>query len=184
MNVMIGLLRGVNLGGRRKIAMDVLRTLCRSLKFCDAQTYVQSGNVIFRTKQQDPALVGKKLASAIERKFGFHTDVIMRTPSDLRDVIARNPFAKQQGIEPSKLLVTFIPKELAAEVQTAVLTIKSHPETMHLRGRELYVHYPDGQGRSRMWAVLDKALQKSGTARNWNTVLKLLEMAEKLEAME
>jgi uncharacterized protein (DUF1697 family) len=181
MNVMICLLRGVNVGGHKKVPMEVLRNLCTALKHCDVQTYVQSGNVLFRTKDKDSLLVAKRLENAIEQKFGFRSDVIVRTPSELRDVIARNPFSKRSGIEPSKLLVTFLAAEPERDVQTTIRKIKANPEEMYLSGRELYVYYPNGMGRSKLSAVVDRALQKGGTARNWNTVTKLLEMAEKLE---
>jgi uncharacterized protein (DUF1697 family) len=181
MNVMICLLRGVNVGGHKKVPMEVLRNLCTSLKHCDVQTYVQSGNVVFRTKEKDPLPLAKKLEKAIEQQFGFRSDVIVRTPSDLRAVVARNPFAKRSDIEPGKLLVTFLPKVPETEMQEAVRKIKANPEEMYLTGRELYVYYPNGMGRSKVSGLIDKVLQKGGTARNWNTVTKLLEMAEKLE---
>jgi uncharacterized protein (DUF1697 family) len=181
MNVMICLLRGVNLGGHKKVSMEVLRNLCTSLKYCDVQTYVQSGNVIFRTKEQDPVVVSKKLEQAIEQKFGFQVGVVVRRPSELKEVISRNPLAKKRGIEPAKLLVIFLPEAPEAETRAAILQIKSKPEEIHLSGRELYIYYPDGVGRSKLAAVLDRSLRKTGTARNWNTVTKLLEMAQKLE---
>ena len=99
----------------------------------------------------------------------------------MRDVIARNPFAKREGIEPNKLAVMFLAREpgrrfrVRAQNQTRV-------EELHLLGRELYIYFPDGMGRSKLPAVLARALKNAGTARNWNTVMKLLEMAEKLEA--
>lgn len=182
MNVMICLLRGVNLAGHKKVSMEVLRNLCTSLKHCDVQTYVLSGNVVFRTKEKDPLLVAKKLEKAIEKQFGFHSDVTVRSPSDLRDVIARNPFGKRSGIEPGKLLVTFLSATPAPEIRDTILRIKPGPEEVHVSGRELYVYYPDGMGRSKLATAIDKALQKNGTGRNWNTVTKLLEIAEKLEA--
>jgi uncharacterized protein (DUF1697 family) len=181
MNVMICLLRGVNLGGHKKVPMESLRNLCTSLKHCDVQTYVQSGNVVFRTKEKDPLLVAKKLEKAIEQQFGFRSDVYVRTPSELKDVIARNPFRKHSGIEPSKLVVTFLAEEPASEGRQALLQIKSGPEELHLSGRELYIYYPEGMGRSRLSGMIDKVLKKTGTARNWNTVTKLLELGEKLE---
>jgi len=181
MNVMICLLRGVNLAGHKKVPMEVLRNLCTCLKHCDVQTDVQSGNVVFRTREPDPLVVAKELEKAIEKQFGFRSDVIVRTPSELRNVIARNPFAKRSGIEPGKLLVTFLAAAPAPEIRDAILRIKAFPEEVHLSGRELYVYYPDGMGRSRLSGVIDKSLQKIGTGRNWNTVTMLLEMAEKLE---
>ena len=91
MPVVIAMLRGVNVGGHNKIKMEALRALCTRLKLRDACTYVQSGNVIFRTEERDLTLLTKRLQNAIERDFGFRPDVVLRTAAELRDVIARNP---------------------------------------------------------------------------------------------
>ena len=85
MAVIISMLRGVNVGGHKKVKMDALCTLCGSLGLRDAQTYVQSGNVIFRTEGRDLARLRKRIEDGIEKTFGFHSDVILRTPADLRD---------------------------------------------------------------------------------------------------
>src|SRR5437899_12626071 len=100
MAVIISMLRAVNVGGHNKIKMDALRALYESLKLRDAQTYVQSGNVIFKTDQRDIARLAKRIEDGIARKFGFRPDVILRTAAEMRDVVARNPFAKRRGIEP------------------------------------------------------------------------------------
>ncbi len=102
------MLRGVNIGGHNKIKMDELRALYESLKFADPRTYVQSGNVIFRTKEKNSAALAKKIQDAIERKFGFRPDVILRTVNELRAAIAASPFAASRGLEPGKILVTFL----------------------------------------------------------------------------
>ena len=108
MALIVSMLRGVNFGGHNKIKMDALRALCESLKLRDAQTYVQSGNAILRTDERDIARLAKRIEDGIEKKFGFRPDVILRTAEEMREVIARNPFAKRRGIEPSKLwLVKF-----------------------------------------------------------------------------
>src|SRR6266851_4700119 len=106
MAVVISLLRGVNVGGHHMIKMEALRALYESLGLRDAKTYVQSGNVVFKTQERDLVRLSKKIEDGIERKFGFRPHVIVRTPSDLRNVIARNPFAQRRGIEPNRLLVT------------------------------------------------------------------------------
>src|SRR5271169_5370505 len=94
MIVVISMLRGVNVGGHNKIKMDALRTLYESLGLRDPQTFIQSGNVIFRTEEHDLVRLARRIEDAIERRFGFRPNVIVRTASELRDVIARNPFAK------------------------------------------------------------------------------------------
>jgi uncharacterized protein (DUF1697 family) len=183
--VIISMLRGVNVGGHNKIKMEELRALYASLKLRDAQSYVQSGNVIFRTDERDLAVVTKRVQGGIERKFGCTTDVICRTVAEMRDVIARNPFAKRRGIEPSKLLVVFLANEPGAEARASLLRIDTKPEELRIDGRELYIYFPNGQARPKMsWAAVNKALGTPGTGRNWNSVMKMLEMAEKLEAAE
>lgn len=182
MAIIISMLRGVNVGGHNKIKMDALRALCESLGLRDPQTYVQSGNVVFRSGERNLVLLATRIEDALERKLGFRPKVILRTASELRDVIRRNPFARRQGIEPSKLHVTFLPGDPGQEVRNNILRIKAHPEELRIHGRELYIYFPDGMGRSKLTPVLERVLKKSGTDRNWNTVVKLLEMAERLEA--
>jgi uncharacterized protein (DUF1697 family) len=181
MPVVISMLRGVNVGGHNKIKMDALRELCASLKLRDPQTYVQSGNVVFRSDDRDLVPLGRRIEQAIERKFGFRPAVILRTAAELRDVIARNPFASRPGIEPGKLLVTFLASEPGAEARTKLLAIKTDPEELHIDGRELYTYFPNGMGRPKLsWPTVERTLAIRGTGRNWNTVVKLLEMAESL----
>ena len=182
MTVIISMLRGVNVGGHNKIKMDALRDLYGSLGLRYPQTYVQSGNVVFQAEAKDLAPLAKRIEDAIERKFGFRPGVILRSTADLRDVIARNPFAKGRGIDASKLLVTFLAAVPSPEAREEVLRIKAGPEEVRIDGRELYVYFPDGIGRSKVWPAIEKALKRSGTGRNWNTVTKLLEIAERLDA--
>jgi len=161
--------------------MEALRALCESLDLQKAQTYVQSGNVVFKTSRRDAAGVAKLLEDTIEMTFGFRPVVIVRTPGEVREVIARNPFANRPEIEPNKLLVNFLARDPGAEGRKKMLGIKTDPEEVRIGGRELYIYFRDGVGRSKLSpAVMEKALGTPGTARNWNSVMKLLEMAEKL----
>jgi uncharacterized protein (DUF1697 family) len=183
MPVVISMLRGVNLGGHHKIKMDALRALCESLKFEDPRTYVQSGNVIFRTKEKNSPALAKKIQNAIERKFGFRPEVILRTTDEMRKAMAATPFAASRNLEPSKILVTFLAAEPGPEAQTTLLNLKAYPEELHLKGRELYIYFPDGAGKSKLpWSSVEKLLKTTGTARNWNSVTKILEIAEEMEA--
>lgn len=183
MPVIISMLRGVNVGGHHKIKMDALRDLYLSLKFQDPQTYLQSGNVIFRTGERNVAKLSKLIQSAIERKAGFRPDVLLRTIPELRDAIARNPFAKRPGLEPGKLVVTFLGAEPSAHVRKALLAMDIAPEELHVHGPELYIYFPNGQARPKLsWPRVERILNLSFTSRNWNTVTKLLELAESLEA--
>ncbi len=185
MPVLISMLRGVNLGGHNKIKMDALRALYESLKFEDPRTYVQSGNVIFRTKEKNSPGVSKKIQNAIEREFGCRPEVILRTTDELRKTIAANPFASSRNLEPSKILVTFLASEPGSEAHATLLSPKSHLEELHLQGRELYIYFPDGVGRSKLpWSSVERLLKTTGTARNWNSVTKMLAIAEEMEAGE
>lgn len=184
MAVIVSMLRGVNVGGHNRIKMDTLRALYESLKLRDAQTYVQSGNVVFRSDERNVVAVAKRIEDGIEREFGFRPDVILRTAAEMKAVVAGNPFAKRRGIEPGKLLVTFFAGEPDREGREKVLKMKPDLEELRLVGRELYVYFPDGMGRSKFpWATIGKILKTPGTGRNWNSVIKLLEMAERMEGI-
>ena len=180
--VVISMLRGVNLGPHRRVRMEPLRATYESIGYIEPQTCLQSGNVIFKTKERDLAKIAAKIEKAVERDCGFHSDVILRTAADLRNVLATNPFARRTDVIPGQLLVTFLAASPAAEAPARVRAIKADPEELHLHGRELFVYYPNGAGRSKLtMAVMEKAVGVTGTARNWNTVGKLLEMATALE---
>ena len=182
MPVLISLLRGVNLGGHRKVKMEDLRALYESLGFDEVQTYINSGNVLFKTQARDLVRLRKKIEDAIEGACGFRCDVILRTPRDLRGVIARDPFAAKSGMDPRKYAVHFLIAEPAAAAREKALAIDIAPEELHVEGRELYIYYHNGMARPRLsLAAVERILESSGTTRNWNTVRKLLELAEKLE---
>lgn len=181
MPVVISMLRAVNVGGHNKIKMDNLRILYESLGFRDPQTYVQSGNVVFKTSERDLAKISTRIENAIEKTFQFRQAVIVRDVSELRAVVANNPFAGRDGIDPRKLLVTFLPLDPGQDARDRVLMIKTEPEELRIGARELYIYFPNGMGRPKLsFAAIDRALKTSGTGRNWNTVMKLLEMAESL----
>jgi uncharacterized protein (DUF1697 family) len=179
---MIALLRGINLAGRNRVKMDELRKLCESQKLRNVQTHIQSGNVVFSTEEKDVARLAKRLEEAIERKFGFHADVVVRSLSELKQIIARSPFASRKGLNPGLLTVTFLGCDLAKEKCDRILAIKAGSEELKLGKRELYIYYRDGIGKSKLGPALDCILEKTGTFRNWNTVTKLLEMSEAMES--
>jgi uncharacterized protein (DUF1697 family) len=178
----ISLLRGVNLGPHRRMKMDALRKVYESVGLRDPQTFLQSGNVVFKTDERDLAQLAKRIEKAIEKSFGFRSDVIVRTSDEMKDVIRRNPFAKRKGIEPSKFLVWFLAADPGEESRDKVRSIKAEPEELVASGRELYIYFVNGLARPKLsFAAIDKALNTPGTGRNWNSVTKLLELAEKLE---
>jgi len=181
MAAVIALLRGVNVGGHHAIRMDALRALCESLGCAGPRTYVQSGNVVFKTGERDLDALARRIEEAVGRTFGFQPNVILRTAAEMKGVIARNPFASRTGLDPARLLVTFLARDPGAEASKKLLAIPTEPEELRVDGREVYTYYPNGIGRSKLSpALIEKVLQTPGTGRNWNSVTRLLEMAESI----
>ena len=182
MTVIISMLRGVNLGPHNRIKMDALRKLYESLGLGGVQTCVQSGNVVFKTAVRDLAKLAGRIEAGIESSFGVHTDVLLRTTAELRDVVAANPFAGRSGIDPRKLLVDFLAREPSPEAREKFLSVNIDPEELRIHGRELYIYFPNGMARPKLPSgLIDRTVKMPCTGRNWNTVTKLLEMAEALE---
>lgn len=183
MPVVVSMLRGVNLGPHNRIKMDELRALYESLGLRDVQTYVQSGNVVFRTTGRDLAKIARRIEEGIHSSFGFQTDVLVRTTAELRAVVAANPFAARDGIDPSKLLVDFLARELGAEAREKLLAVNIEPEELRIHGRELYIYFANGMARPKLTSgLIDRTVKMPVTGRNWNTVTKLLEMAAALDS--
>ena len=171
-----------NVAGYQKLNMEALRTLCSGLGLRDVQTYIQSGNVVFRADTGDPETLARKIEDGIHRKYGFRPDVIVRTTSELRKVIANNPFAGRPEVEPNRLLAVFMASAPARQAREQVVAMPCEPEELHIKGRELYIYYPNGMARPKIpMARIEKLLATPCTGRNWNTVNKLLGMAEALE---
>jgi uncharacterized protein (DUF1697 family) len=185
MPAIICMLRGVNVGGHNKIKMDALRALCESLKLKCPQTYVQSGNVVFLSNETDLNSLSGRIQDRIERNYGFHPEVVLRTASEMRHVIARNPFASRHGIDPAKLLVAFLGADPGKAARESLQKLDTRGEELHARGSELYIYFRNGIGKTKLsWPAIDKIVNTHSTGRNWNTVTKLHEMAESLEGAD
>jgi uncharacterized protein (DUF1697 family) len=169
----VALLRAVNLAGKKPVSMVALRDLLEGLRFTDVKTLLQSGNVVFTGDGSGPALEAL-LAREAERRLSLSTEVFVRTAAEWRSTIARNPFPKEAQRDPGHLLVVFLRK---APSPAAVRTLQgaiTGRETVRAAGKQAYIVYPDGVGRSRLTlAMIERHLGSSGTGRNWNTVLKL-----------
>lgn len=179
MNVIVSMLRGVNVGGHNKIKMADLKKVYEALGFERVQTYIQSGNVVFATKERGDEKLARKIGAAIEKKFGFCPEVIVRTAEEMRSIVKRNPFAKRGDVEPGKLLVVFLASDPGKAARDVVAEIEAKEELRPL-GSEIYIYFPDGQGKSKLkFGLVEKATNKvAWTGRNWNTVLKLVELCE------
>lgn len=178
MAVWIGMLRGVNVGGAHKLPMERLQSICTALGFEKPQTYIQSGNVVFEASESDRLVLAAQMEDELEREFGFRPAVILRSAAEMREVVARNPFAGREDVAPNKLLVTFLDCDPGEAARLAVRGIPVNPEELFIEGSELFVHYPAGSGKSKLpVAKIDRAHGRVGTSRNWNSVLKLLAIA-------
>jgi uncharacterized protein (DUF1697 family) len=183
MPVVISLFRAMNVGGHAVVKMADLRDLLESLKFRDVQTYVQSGNVVFRSESSDLKATGQKIQAAVERRFRVKLDVILRTVPELHAIVRSNPFSKRSDVEPQKLLVYFLNESLSREAAAELKKMPLKAEELIPGKRELFIHFHDGMGKSKLpWKTVDKICGSPGTGRNWNTVTKLLAMADELDS--
>ncbi len=172
----IALLRGINLGPNRRVSMPRLRELLEGHGYEDVETYVQSGNVVL-TSDAAPGEVADALERRLAADLGFDVAVVVRTRAELADVVARDPFADVVD-EPRRYQVTFLSTEPGDELRRTIEAAAVAPERVAVSGREIYAWHPDGVGRSDLAKFLaDRRLGVTGTARNWNTVLQLLELA-------
>jgi uncharacterized protein (DUF1697 family) len=177
--VYISLLRGINVGGNKRIRMDALRAIYESVGLAEPKTLLQSGNVVFKSDETDRAALTKRIEAGIEQGAGFHSDIILRTLDEWRGVIARNPFPDERGLDGSRVLVTFMARTPDAKVVELVRQANPGPEEVFVSGDEIYVYFPDGMGKSKLAAAMvEKNLKATGSGRNWNTVLSLLTLAE------
>ena len=166
----IALLRGINVGGNKKVEMARLRNLLEDLGYQDVRTYINSGNVVFSGPQRSE----KHLEAAIAKTFGFDVPVVLRSRAEIADVVEANPL-RDVATEPSKHLVIFCAAEPAIGLDPADVA----PETFHVRGREVYLWAPGGLADSALAKLLAKGpLGAKSTARNWRTVEKLLALAD------
>lgn len=176
--MVILLLRGINVGGHHKIKMEALRALCESLGMTEVRTYIQSGNVVGKAGKQAPGALSRQLEDAIEKQEGFRPGVVARTAAELSAVIGQNPFAGRGDVLPNRLAVVFLATDPGDAARAAVRAMDHQPEELAIAGREMYIHFPNGMGNSKLpMPKIERILKTQGTARNWNTVEKLLEMA-------
>jgi uncharacterized protein (DUF1697 family) len=179
MTIHIALLRAINVGGRNLVAMSDLRQLFTDLGFGEARTLLQSGNVVFESPQKADAEMERRLEKEIAERLGVAADFIVRNANDWKKIVARNPFPKQAKEDPGHLLVDFLKSAPSAENVRSLQSAIKGPEIIRSDGKQLYIVYPDGVGRSKLTATLiERKLERRGTARNWNTVLKLAAMCE------
>lgn len=179
MPVVAALLRGVNVGGHQKLPSATLTKACELAGGTSVRTYLQSGNAVFATRDRSAESVRKKLESALDEAAGFSVDVIIRTAAELQEIIDGNPFGADS--DPRKVVVIFLGSAVAAAPFTALEKQCANGERIVNAGRDLYAWFPEGMGCSKLATLFtERKLGVTCTARNWNTVTALRQLAEEI----
>ena len=174
----IAMLRGINVGGHKKVPMERLRAMFEKLGFEQVATYIQSGNVVFDAAKHSPPDLSKKIEARILAEFGFPASVITRTVGELGKAIRNNPFPKESRTDPSKVYIAFLSQIPRADAVKKLEALATSSEQLRHSGQETYLYYRDGMGQAKLTgSVLEKVLSVTATARNWNTVNQLYQMA-------
>ncbi len=171
MPVYVALLRAINVGGTGKLPMAELKSLCEGLGFADVSTFIQSGNVIFRDGGDEDEIAAR-LDAALAERLGKPPGVFLRRPGELAAIAKANPFA---AMEPNRVLVSFFAEPVPEDALYGL--VAPDGEEVVALGREIFVHYPIGSGRSK----IKLPILKTGTSRNINTIVKLAALAAELE---
>jgi uncharacterized protein (DUF1697 family) len=177
MPIYVSLFRGINVGGHKQVKMDKLRSSLEALGLEQVKTYIQNGNVVFKSRKASAPALSKQIEERIQQDFGFSVSVISRTADEIENAIANNPFLKQPGIDSEKFHVAFLsdPPATAALRKLAELTLA--PDLSSCHGKEIYLYFPNGVSGSSLWKhPLDRVLSVEATTRNWKTVNTLHQM--------
>jgi len=172
----VALLRGINVGRHNKVAMGDLRKLFAVLGHDDVKTYIQSGNVMFKSATNDPSRLVGDIEKRIAEDLGVKVTVLLRTSDDLAQVVANSPFVGREN-DPTKLHVAFLSGAPQPERLAAFDSPADDPADFSVVGREVYLHYPNGYGRTKLTnAYVEQRLGVAATTRNWRVVNKLYEL--------
>ena len=175
MQTWIALFRGINVGGRNKMPMAVLAKTLESVGCISIRTYIQSGNVVFLSSLRSKATITKRLDDATEAQFGFRPNIFLLTDTDFRSATANNPFT-DAILEPKTLHFFFLDSKPDSPNIKDLAELAIPSERFQLIDAVFYLHTPDGFGRSKLAAGLERKLGVPATARNYTTIHNLSEM--------
>jgi uncharacterized protein (DUF1697 family) len=174
----IALLRGINVGGNKKLSMADLRELLSSLGHADVATYIQSGNALFTSPRDDPAELEQEIESRIARELGLSIRVLIRTRDELAAVVDANPF-QSAATSPTTLHASFLSAPLDEGRLSEIDARQFEPDEFRVGNRVIYLFFPNGVAGSRLtYDFWERRFGVAATTRNWNTVTKLLSMAD------
>ena len=177
MKTYIALFRGINVGGNNVLPMKDLVALLENLGSQNVKTYIQSGNVVFQTKEEDASLLSDKIRAAIKKSHGFEPNVLLLEVEEIEKAVGSNPFPEAES-EPKTLHLFFLSSMPKNPDYDALESIKGDRERFALKDGVFYLHAPDGIGRSKLAANAEKVLGVAITGRNWRTVRKVMAMAK------
>lgn len=177
METRIALFRGINVGGKNILPMQELKSMLEDMGAKNVQTYIQSGNAVFRIEEADVRFLADEIRTAIGRRHGFEPHVLVLTLEELEDAVESNPFPEAES-EPKTLHLLFLDSAPENPDLEGLESIRRDPERFSLRNRNFYLHAPGGIGRSKLAAGAEKLLGIPVTARNWRTVCKVLTLAQ------
>lgn len=177
MTTYIAILRGINVSGQRPVQMEALRKMCMALGMEDVETYIQSGNIIFRSNEEHTSTLNERISKAILDTFGHYVPVFTLSADELLQTINANPFAQVEDVDITKLHVTVLSDIPDPKALSALLSGNYGEDSLAAMNRAIYVQCPNGYGRTKLNNnFLEKRLNVSATTRNWKTTLKLAEM--------
>jgi len=172
------MMRGINVGGQKIIRMENLRASFEAMGFRRVRSYVQSGNVVFEDSKTSTQTLSENIKEKILSDFGFSVPLILRTSGDMKKIVNNNPFLKENGIEHSKLHVTFLSEPPGATALKKLDALAPLPDRFLVEGREVYLCCPNGYGRTKLSnAAFERLLSVEATTRNWKTVNTLVGMS-------
>jgi uncharacterized protein (DUF1697 family) len=178
MKTYISILRGINVGGHKKVPMAELKALYQDLKFTDIITYIQSGNVVFKSNVKlTTSEISKKIEKKILEKFNFEVPVLVREADEMEKIVKSNPFLKDKSIDTDKLHITFL-TEVPSKLNLDWLNNYNFPpDKFIIEGKEVFLHIPDSYGNTKLSnTFFENKLKVGATTRNWKTVNKLVEL--------
>jgi uncharacterized protein (DUF1697 family) len=177
MKTYIALFRGINVGGNNMLPMKELTAVLEKLGADSVKTYIQSGNAVFQHQTASASQLSSRIGTAIKENHGFEPQVFLLDLGEMEQVIASNPFPEAES-EPKTLHLYFLASEPRNPDLKALDSLKQDNEQFKLTDKVFYLYAPDGIGRSKLAARVEKALGVAVTARNWRTVCKILELAQ------
>lgn len=180
MQTYIAILRGINVSGHKIIKMAELREQLSSLHFSNLATYIQSGNIVFQSKEEKASILEEKIHLLIKNQYGFDVPVIVRTQQEWKEVVSAFPFNLEE-VDTKHIGFIFLKEKPKKFVPSDYEKFKATEDNIVYNGKEIYLHIPGGFGPSKLANnIFEQKLGVSATTRNWNTTLKLLAMAKEL----